>query len=219
MYLFKEKEFKEAKKLNRLVGGGIAAIILAAVIPHFVNPSEKLLPEFALAQLALSSVGFIIILVALGLTIVQVRRAMAKPKLSLAFNENGEIKTTIKITDRPNQQPIELKLWVFNSGNAIAKTFQIDLEIPPEYRPRLSKTATTYTQVDTSPKDRGDKIIKSIYQEKFIAFVHRPALIDTLQLQIDPNNYAQYRDFDIEYNIFGDWAETQDGKLEVIVKK
>jgi len=194
-------------------------IALAIGLPFFSKPSNDLIPKFALSQLAFSAVAFFIIFTGLILNLVQFSKSMAKPKLSLAFSEDGKTETIIKITDRPNQQPIELKLWVFNSGNVIAKTFQIDLEIPTEYRPRLSKTATTYTQVDTSPKNRGGKIIKSIYQEKFIAFVHRPALIDTLQLQISPNNYAQYRDFDIEYNIFGDWADVQEGNLKIIVKK
>lgn len=206
---------------GRVIWATFAIICIAAAFTALLKVNLKLdtSETIAAAGLIFTVLAFTAVMYSLYAVFVQLRKSMAKPKLSLAFSEDGKTETIIKITDRPNQQPIELKLWVFNSGNAIAKTFQIDLEIPTEYRPRLSKTATTYTQVDTSPKNRGGKIIKSIYQEKFIAFVHRPALIDALQLQIDPNNYAQYRDFDIEYNIYGDWAETQEGELTVRIQK
>jgi len=221
MCLFKEKEFKEAKKLNRLVGGGIAAIIFAAVTPHFVNPSETLLPEFALAQLAISSAGFIIILVALGLTIAQVRRAMAKPLIKVAFNEKGEQQATLIYRD--GKLITELPaVWLINEGNAIARYFQVDFIIPENIgKPSVSQYLVS--KYVSFVKDNGEYILSYTNEGRYTLFVNRPYKDPNMifSAAIDTNKCIElYEDsFEIKYRIYGDWAETQEGELKVVCKK
>ena len=90
MFLFKKDKFKEAKKANVLVGVGIATIILSIIIPIIIKPCENIMPIFTSAQLAISAVGLILVIVALCFTMEEFQKSMAKPRIKVAFNEKGE---------------------------------------------------------------------------------------------------------------------------------
>ena len=213
MCLFKEEQFKEAKKLNSLVAGGIIAIALAIGLPFISNPGTDLLPKFTLAQLAISGIGFIVILVTLCYTIVQFRKSMAKPLIKVAFNEKGEQRTTLiykgKLTaGLPS-------LWLINKGNAVARYFQIDFIIPEN----IGKQSKYIPIV----RDDGKCVISYTNDGKYTLFVNKPYLDPNIVFSaaVDTNKCMKVNEdsFEIKYRIYGDWAETQEGKLKVNINK
>jgi len=218
MCLFKEKEFKEAKKLNCLVAGGIIAIALAIGLPFISNPETDLLPKFTLSQLAISAVGFIVVLIALCYTIVQFRKSIAKPKLEIFFNENKDTQTIIQdipINKRFGKKIVDL--WLLNSGNAVAKSFQLDLIIPKIFNPTLNVPTTN--RANREHKEDNDSRIVSYYnlsERGYTLFVNRWTSFHSLVLEFNHHIIETYPDiFEIKYIIYGDWAETQEDTLKV----
>jgi hypothetical protein len=69
------------REITFAILGVLIVIALAIGLPFLSNPSENLLPNFALSQLALSGVAFFVVFVALVLTIFQFRHSLAKPKI------------------------------------------------------------------------------------------------------------------------------------------
>ena len=213
MCLFKEEEFKEAKKLNSLVAGGIIAIALAIGLPFIPNPGTDLLPKFTLAQLAISAIGFIVILVALCYTIVQFGKSMAKPLIKVAFNEKGEQQATLIYKGELTAGLPSL--WLINKGNAVARYFQIDFIIPEN----IGKQSQHISIV----RDDGKYIISYTNDGKYTLFVNKPYLDPNIVFSaaIDTNKCIKIHEdsFEIKYRIYGDWAETQEGKLKVNINK
>lgn len=214
MCLFKEKEFKEAKKLNLLIGGGIVAIALAIVIPYITNPGNDVVPKYTVAQFAISSVAFIIILVALCFTIVQLRKSMARPLIEVAFSERGEQQTTLIYEGGKSTAGLP-PLWLINKGNAVARYFQIDFIIPEN----IGKQSKYISIV----RDDGKYIISYTNDGKYTLFVNKPYLDPNIVFSaaIDTNKCMKVNEdsFEIKYRIYGDWAETQEGKLKVNINK
>ena len=214
MCLFKEEEFKEAKKLNSLVAGGIIAIALAIVLPFIFNPGTELLPQFTSAQVAISAIGFIAILATLCYTIVQFRKSMAKPWIKVAFNEGGEQQATL-IYEGGQLTTVLPSLWLINKGSAVARYFQIDLIIPEN----IGKQSKHISIV----RDDGNYIISYTNDGKYTLFVNKPYLDPNIVFSaaIDTKKCAEADEdsFEIKYRIYGDWAETQEGKLKVNINK
>ena len=213
MCLFKEEEFKEAKKLNSLVAGGIIAIALAIGLPFISNPGTDLLPKFTLAQLAISAIGFIVILVALCYTIVQFRKSMARPRIKVAFDEKGAQQATLIYKDKLTAGLPSL--WLINKGNAVARYFQIDFIIPEN----IGKQSKDISIV----RDDGKYIISYTNDGKYTLFVNKPYLDPNIVFYaaVDRNKCMKVNEdsFEITYRIYGDWAETQEGKLKVNINK
>ncbi len=209
MCLFKKEESKEAKKLNSLVVGGIIAIVLAIALPFILNPGADLLTKFALAQLAISGIGFIVILVTLDCTIVQFRKSMAKPLIKVAFNEKGDQDILIHESKLTAGLP---SLWLINKGNAIARYFQIDFVIP-ENIGKQSK----YISIS---RNDGKYIVPYTNDGKYTLFVNKPYLDPTIvcYAAIDTTKVDE-DSFEIKYRIYGDWAEIQEGKLKININK
>jgi hypothetical protein len=217
MCLFKEEEFKEAKKLNGLMAGGIICIVLAIVLPFISNPGADLLPKFALAQLAIAAIGFIVILVALCYTIVQFRKSMAKPRIKVAFNEKGEQEVTLIYEDGKLTGGLPSP-WLINEGNAVARYFQIDFIVPEN----IGKQSQ-YIQYISIVRDDGKYILSYTNDGKYTLFVNKPYSDPNIVFSaaIDTKKCAEADEdsFEIKYRIYGDWAETQEGKLKVNINK
>ena len=208
--------------------GAIIAVGLAIGLPFVTQPSQQLVPKLTLSQLALSAAALFIMSVALYLTIVQVRRSMAKPKLEVIFSETGKPETTIEIS-RDIKQDIEskeeLRLSILNTGNAITSFFQIDFSLPSIYRPETANWAqlirgvpfTSLTSKFEIPKD--ERVVSIYNNRQLTCFVNKFTEIPSLTIRILPENIKEYTNIEIKYRIFGDWAETQEGKLKVICKK
>ena len=203
--------FRQERAL--VIIGAIVIIALAIGLPFITKPCENLLPNFALSQLTFSAVAFFIIFLALYFTIVQLRKSMAKPRIKVAFNEKGGQQATLTYKDG---NPLGLPaLWLINEGNAISRYFQIDFIIP-ENIGKQSK----YVLI---ARDGGNYIISNTNDGKYTLFVNKPYLDPNMHLSaaIDKQKCIErYKDsFEIRYRIYGDWAETQEGKLKVNIKK
>lgn len=214
MCIFKKENFKEAKKANALVGAGIATIILSILLPIIIRPCENLMPVFTSAQLSISAVGLILVIVALCFTMEAFQKSMAKPWIKVAFNERGEQQATLIY--RGGQLTTELpSLWLINKGNAVARYFQIDFIIPEN----IGKQSR-YTHI---ARDDGKYIISYTNDGKYTLFVNKPYLDPNIVFSaaIDTNKCMKINEdsFEIKYRIYGDWAETQEGKLKVNINK
>jgi hypothetical protein len=219
--VFKEKEFKEAKKLNGLIAGGIVVIILAFALPFLSNPGNELVPKFTLAQLAVSSAAFIIILVALGLTMVQLRKSMAKPLIKVAFNKSGDQQATLIYKNGQVTNSIP-SLCLINEGNAVARYFQIDFVIPEDIG-KPSAINYQYAIYTSFVKDNNDYTLSYTNDGRYTLFVNRPYQDPNIVFSaaIDAQKCIEvYKDsFKIKYKVYGDWAETQEGELKVNINK
>lgn len=215
MCLFREEEFKEAKRLNRLVGGGILCIVLAIVLPFFFPPGTELLPQFTVAQVAISAIGFIAVLSTLCITIVQLRKSMAKPRITVAFDDKGRQEATLVDKDGNLRMDRLPSLWLINEGNAVARYFQVDFIIPAS----IGKQSP-YTHVS---RYNGDYIISYTNDGKYTLFVNKPYLDPNIvySAAIDTSKCVETSEgsFEIEYRIYGDWTETQEGKLKINTNK
>jgi hypothetical protein len=220
MCLFKKENFKEAKKANALVGAGIATIILSILLPIIIRPCENLMPVFTSAQLAISAVGLILVIVALCFTMEEFQKSMAKPRIKVAFNEKREQQATLTYKDgKPSGLPA---LWLINEGNAISRYFQIDFIIPENIgKPSVSNfLLIPYVSF---VKDDGEYILSYTNDGRYTLFVNRPYREPNTRFPdaIDSNKCIEvYKDsFEIKYRIYGDWGEPQEGKLKVNINK
>ena len=216
MCLFRKEYFNEAKRLNGIVAAGIIAMVLAMAWPFIYNlrdPGTDELQRFASAQLGVSAIGFVIILLTLCLVMVQVRKSMAKPRIRAAFNRGGDQQATLiykdgnLITGLPS-------IWLINEGNVVARYFQIDFIIPGN----IGKQSR-YTHI---ARDDSEYILPYVNDGKYTLFVNQnldsgfrlDAAIDTKKCaEADEDNFG------IKYRIYGDWAETEEGKLKVNINK
>jgi len=203
-------------KVTLVIILAILALALAIILPFSSNPSDDLLPKFALSQLAFSSVAFFAVFLALYFTMVQLRKSMAKPKIKVAFNEKGEQQAILTYRD---SNPLGLPdLWLINEGNSISRYFQIDFIIPEN----IGKQSNIGS-INCIQKDDGNFYIQYLNDGIYTLFVNRPyretkilllAALDTKKCMEVPKD-----SFEIKYWIYGDWAETQEGKLRVNINK
>jgi hypothetical protein len=151
---------------------------------------------------------------------IQLKKILAKPKLKLAFTEDGQTQKNIEAS-RVTNQNISLDLWVINDGDSIAKLFQIELEIPSLYNPHYQfypEERTVECKTIRSTKNKTE-ILSLCNNEKIICFVNCPAIITDVKLILNSQDYDTLSDFTVHYKIFGDWGEPQTGELKVILKK
>ena len=206
-----------------VIVGAIIAVGLAIGLPFVTQPSAQLMPKLTLSQLSLSAGALFIMSVTLYLTIVQVRKSMAKPKLEVIFSENGGTENQITIA-RVKPLTQHLNLWIINTGNAVTKLFQIDFDLPNIFNPKFSpSTEKGHGILSVPPRKSSMKdnvIISFCSDEKFYCFVNSPTQIHSLLLETHPQNYDKYpSELKIKYRVFGDWAETQEGELKVVCNK
>ncbi len=209
-------------KLERtlVIIGAIIIIALAMGLPFLFQPSQDLLPNFALSQLTVSAVAFFIIFLTLYFTIIQLRKSMAKPKIKIYFSENKATAISVKIAKSVDLPVMSLELWIVNSGNAVAKSFQVELDVPDDFNPNFH---LIYSGVKTVPprylRDVNIRTVSFCNIENY-CFVGLPTHLVSLTLEIHKELYNKYPDeFKVPYRVYGDWAETQEGKLRVICKK
>ena len=205
-----------------VIVGAITAVGLAIGLPFVTHPTEALLPRLTLAQLALSGAALFIVAVTLYLTIVQVRKAMAKPQLMLAFSKDEKTETTINIP-KDRKEHHNLNLWIINKGNAVTELFQLEFEIPDifesEFRTLIS-SMSPHTLLSNPPSNKGTKILSFCNKGNFCAFVNSAVEFPLLILWSLPERFREYeKEYEIRYRVFGDWAETQEGKLKIKVNK
>ncbi|MBA7695313.1 hypothetical protein ES703_103937 [subsurface metagenome] len=193
---------------------GACVAILAAWSPFLLWPSNLPSINWGRAQVVLSAIAFPAIFSALYLTMVQLRKAMAKPSIKVAFNKEGEQKATLTYKDGNLEAGLPI-LWIINEGNAVARFFQIDFFIPENI-----VRSGVYVPLR---KHDGNYILSYTNEGRYTLWVNRPYqdtnMIFSSAFGIN-KLLDEFKDgFEIEYKIYGDWAETQEGKLKVIIKK
>jgi hypothetical protein len=205
--------------------GAVLAIVLVSLslgLAYLATYGLPLSDRFSAMLLSLSTVAFVGVFIALMVAIAQFRKSMAKPKLGVAFSKEGATGVGINIR-RDKREDYNLHLWISNNGNAVTKLFQIDFEIPdifdPELKGEIGGHFLPYQVI--RPSTSGDtKIISFCNDWDFCVFVNSPVEFLILSLKSLPQNYKEYeKEYEIRYRVFGDWAETQEGKLKVICKK
>ncbi len=215
MCLFKKSEFKKATHLNWIIGGTIATVILALFLPLFplFRPNQDLLPSLQVSSIAISAIALIAVLLTLCIALEQLYKSMAKPLIKVVFNKRGEQQATLIYRD--GQLTTDLPSpWLINEGNAVARYFQIDFIIPEN----IGKQSR-YTHI---ARDDGNYIISHTNDGKYTLFVNQYLDSGTgLSAAIDTKKCvkADEDSFEIKYRIYGDWAETQEGKLKVNINK
>ena len=196
-----------------LIIGGLISII-AVASPFFINPSNDVSINWARSQVTLSAIAFPAIFYAFYSTAIQLRKSMAKPRIKVAFNEKGEQQATLIYKDGR----LDARLphpWLINKGNAVARYFQIDFVIPGSVG-----SPSAYVPMR---KDNGDYILTYINEGRYTLFVGRPYfdvnMLFSSAIDINKCRDISGNSFEIEYRVYGDWAETQEGKLKVIINK
>jgi hypothetical protein len=213
-----KKQIIQVIQKNWVVFAGIGAlVIIVALITSALSlkPGQELLPAYALAELWISALAFLIIWITLIVTIFQFRKSMAKPRIKVAFNKKGGQQATLIYEGGKRINALPTPLCLINEGNAISRYFQIDFIIPENIGKQSKYAPIT--------RDDGNYVISYINDGNFTLFVNKP--------RPDPNiNFAIAIDFDkciklnipsftVKYKVYGDWAETQEEKLKVICKK
>jgi hypothetical protein len=149
--------------------------------------------------------------------LVHLYKVSAKPQLKVTFSEDGKTEATFNVAkDKPNNK--SLGLWVANTGNAVAKTFQIDIMVPEILTPQ---NINTIKVSKLSPA--GDTRTYSVYNYgETVLFVNKPVMVPDLYLplEVNPANYDKLKEIEtVKYRIYGDWADTQEGELKVNINK
>lgn len=200
------------------VGGVLLIIVLAIWLPYILWPRSQLLDKFALSQLAFSAVAFFAIFLTLYINLVLFPKYLARPKIRVFFSENRATETSVRISKFQDLPNISLELWVTNDGNAVAKVFQLELDVPDSFNPNFDPV---YSGIKITPPkfSRGQNIRTiSFCNIENYCFVGLPVHLISLVLERHPKSYS-YDEFKVPYRIFGDWAETQEGELKIICKK
>ena len=204
----------------------IIGIAIAIPLIHQRIFHTTFLETITFAQAIFSALALVFIIYTFNVSVIQLNKAMARPKLSLAFSEDGKTETSIDISKTQSMFTPTMPLWVLNKGNAVAELFQIELEMPKIYNPTFSNFArqpelVLYSTGSQPSLTDENAVVISIFNRKQIpCFVNSPVqLTSYIFLKMYRQNYNEFKDFKIKYRIFGDWTEAREGELKVICKK
>jgi hypothetical protein len=205
-----------------LIGGVLAAGIVMS--PFFLRPNADESLQWATARTTLSAITIPIVLGGFYFSTIQFRKTMSKPQIKVAFNENGNQQATIIIKD--GQLQYWPRVWLINKGNAVARYFQIDFFIP-EYIGKYDHSLLYYEPhfeiISFNPKPNENYIMAYLNEGTPVFWVNRPSQPSKMFLvaALDQNKILCFSGdyFEIAYRVYGDWAETQEGKLRVNIEK
>lgn len=198
----------------------LLCVLLGIVVPRS-DKSIGLLEQLAWSQLICSVDTLFVILFTLYLIMKQLRISEAKPKLSLAFDGLGATETTFEVTKgKPRKH--RLLLWMSNRGNAVAKEFQVQLDVPKMFKSGLGggmSLGSEYTPFNIESPNKDIRIL-SFHNLKTPCFVDSPLEVQTLELEVYLDSYEKYgEEYTIDYRIYGSWGSYQSGKLKIKIKK
>jgi len=199
----------------------VVALVLAIVLP-LTRLNLDLLVRIGLAQLFCGIVTMLFIIVTLYVVFRQLRISEAKPRLSLAFDELGTTETTLEVMKgKPWKRT--LSLWMLNHGNAVAKEFQVRLDVPIIFKSVLDNdlsVGSIFTSYDIASPNKDIRIL-SFHNLKTPCFVDSPLkVLHDFKLEASPHSYKKYgEEYTIDYRIYGSWGGYQSGKLKIRVKK
>ncbi|MBA7608959.1 hypothetical protein ES703_16145 [subsurface metagenome] len=184
----------------------------------------ELLQRNSLAQLFIGMGTFIAVIFTVLYAAGQFRKVTAQPELSIVFDDKGnkDTATSLKAPTRAIiYTRLELPMYVFNSGNAIATDYQIELAVPnifDMYVPNLNIPYPPWRKRGYS--DDQKTILFSYFISKggeFTSYVGEYVPIGTLFLVFEHNtkSFKHQPTLEIKYRIFGDWRKPCEGLLKV----
>lgn len=196
---------------TRLIIIAILIVIFIFVITSILSTILELdySQNIATAGLLFAVGAFAGVLYSLNATYIQLRKSMAKPIIKVAFNERGEQQAILTYKQLENSL---LPLCLINEGNAVAKYFQIDLIIPENVGKQ-----STYKIIARYDSD----YIVSHINDGNPLFVNKAHQGPDISHAIDKKKVREscIDSIIIRYKIYGDWAETQEGKLKIIINQ
>lgn len=171
------------------------------------------------AGLLFAAAAFVISLFTLLATYYQLRKSMAKPKLEVFFTETNNNEKSINV--RPiREEKHHLQISVVNKGNAITDMFQISFYIPKIYNPTINYYNVANEDAYYSRHDGDIDVVSFVNKHNYFCFVDMPTPIPSLVLNTYEKEYSNItNELVIPYKIYGDWKETQEGKLKLIINK
>jgi hypothetical protein len=194
------------------IGFGVIVALAAVILPLLISPDNEESLKWAIARTTLSAITIPIILVGFFYNTIQFQKTMAKPNLEVYFNKERNREHVIDLTEGKK----EIELWVLNTGNAITELFQIDFYIPRMFSPTIDchiiDSVTRY-------KEEANILVSFRNKHNYVCFVNIPIQISPLVIELHPQLRNYVGEYEISYRVFGDWAETQEGKLKIILKK
>jgi hypothetical protein len=195
----------------------VILILAVVIVLSFIIQLPYDSSQYARFQSYLSVISATGVISTLIYATVQFRRTIAKPKIVITYDEKGTTERDIIVPIKDRRQTA-LNLVVTNKGNAVASIFQIDLEMPSIYQPeepqfheqRFSKEMTH----NRSYKE--NTTIISFYNNGLPFFVNKPIGLSSLSFILNAADSAKYSSsFTINYKVFGNWAEKQEGSLTI----
>jgi hypothetical protein len=207
---------KKSLDLKKVRNVGFILGLFPAICTAILQYTLKLTwaDTIATAALGYAVLAFIGIWYTLWFTYAQLERALAKPKIKVAFNKDGEQQTTVAFKDGKLVTGIPHPC-IINEGNAVARFFQIDFFMPEDI-------ARPTGHADTR-RENGKYVLSYPNEGRYTLFVNRPffdpGMLFSSQMNIEKCYDWNVDEFIIKYHVYGDWAETQEGELKVIIDK
>lgn len=192
------------------------AVIGWTIYWNFFSPSKPSDPllQYANAQLSFSGVVVISVVFSLLYTTYQFRRSLSRPVVELAFDEMGNKRKHIGLSQ---VKQLDIPIYAYNKGNRVATTYQIELKIPNVFEKYLV-CARNEDRLYGKQTDEPDRFAVSIYsynQPEYMCFVGKYVLIGKVRLKVRDELKLLSQNLKITYTIFGDWGESRGGSLKL----
>jgi hypothetical protein len=201
----------------------VAVLLLLVVLGIFVPFTYRgwnRLEAIGLSQLFCSILTLLVISYQLVPALKQLRISEARPKLTLAFDESGRTEKALEVI-KGKGKTHHLELWMTNNGDAVAREFQVDLDVNGVFGSGFNPLYVDETKV-YDPRQLADTGIRTISfsMTSFPCFVSRPVRVTMLLLQTNADSYdLSPQEFIMPYRIYGTWGQEQGGELRVQLKK
>ncbi len=176
-----------------------------------------------IAQIYLGTVSVIAIVFTLLYSTFQFRKALAKPQLRIVVGQNMGTKTSISTTKSARgalTDEASLNLYVYNDGNLVADLYSIEFTIPSIFKPEFITADTDHYGVQTlTGIPDGQLSTITFYShraDEYISYVHKLVNIGKMIINITQDTKDKVpKRFKISYQIFGSWADKQQGSLDI----
>ena len=203
---------------NAYAGATVVALLVigATIYWNFFGPykaSESSL-QYASAQLVFTAVAIMAVVFSLLYATHQFRRSLARPVIELAFDEMGNKRKHIRLSQ---VKELNIPIYAYNKGDRVATTYQIELKIPNIFEGYLVREREG-DRLDGKPTDDHNAFIVSFYsynKPEYICFVSKYVPIGKVRLKVDDAAGLKSRVIEILYKVFGDWGEPQEGSLKL----
>ncbi len=204
------------------VGATIVALLVigSTIYGSFFGPYKPSEPslQYAEAQLVFTAVAIIAVLFSLLYATHQFRRSLARPVIELAFDEMGNKRKHIGLSQ---VKQLDIPIYAYNKGDRVATTYQIELKIPNVFEKYLVR-AREGDRLDGKQTGEPDRFTISFYsynQPEYTCFVGKYVLIGKVRLKVTDELKLPSQNLRIAYTIFGDWGDHQENSLKLEFQK